>query len=296
MRPAVSPESSTRSSFSRIAHGDTAPSISTGTATSASTPNSEPAKPPIETLSNASTDSDSSGCATNGTTREQDRRDEHEQAQPLHVRVAVGQPAAEPVADRQRDEHDADRVRPHDRRVAEVRGDQPRDGDLRPEGRDADDEDEQPERRPAAIPHAASSMARRRFPTGRGASVRRHGHRRPRPSRPHPPLAPVHPAARLGAGGAGDDRARRGHAAVRHRRQRVHRRRLVAVVHRPRPRPPGDRRRGARAARPGRALDDARPLAPGRGASSPRGWWRSRRPGWSACSTPTTARPPPRSR
>ena len=67
IRPAVSPESSTRSSLSRIAHGETAPSISTGTATSASTPNSEPAKPPIETLSNASTESDSSGCARNGT-------------------------------------------------------------------------------------------------------------------------------------------------------------------------------------------------------------------------------------
>ena len=48
IRPAVSPESSRRSSLSRIAHGDTAPSISTGTATSASVPNSEPAKAPIE--------------------------------------------------------------------------------------------------------------------------------------------------------------------------------------------------------------------------------------------------------
>ena len=68
MRPAVSPESSTRSSLSRIAHGETAPSMSTGTATSASTPNSEPAKPPTETLSNASTESDRSGWATIGTT------------------------------------------------------------------------------------------------------------------------------------------------------------------------------------------------------------------------------------
>ena len=48
MRPAVSPESSMARSFSRIAHGDTAPSISTGTATSASTPNSEPANAPTE--------------------------------------------------------------------------------------------------------------------------------------------------------------------------------------------------------------------------------------------------------
>jgi hypothetical protein len=34
MRPAVWPESSTACIFSRIAHGDTVPSISTGTATS----------------------------------------------------------------------------------------------------------------------------------------------------------------------------------------------------------------------------------------------------------------------
>ena len=58
-----------------------------------------------------------------------------------------------------------------------------------------------------------------------------------------------------------------GLAAVRHRRQRLHRRRVVAVVHRPRPRPSRDRRRGARAARPRGALDDARPLAPRRGAA-----------------------------
>ena len=67
-RPAVSPESSTLCIFSRIAHGDTAPSISTGIDTSASTPRSEPAKPPIDTSSNASTDSESSGWAMIGTT------------------------------------------------------------------------------------------------------------------------------------------------------------------------------------------------------------------------------------
>ena len=48
MRPAVCPESSTACSFRRIAHGDTVPIISTGTATSTSTPNSEPAKAPTE--------------------------------------------------------------------------------------------------------------------------------------------------------------------------------------------------------------------------------------------------------
>ena len=45
----------------------------------------------------------------------------------------------------------------------------------------------------------------------------------------------------------------------------LHRRRLLALVQRPRPPPPGDRRGGARAARQGRPLDHARPLPPRRG-------------------------------
>ena len=61
----------------------------------------------------------------------------------------------------------------------------------------------------------------------------------------------------------------RGHDAVRHRRQRLHRRHLVAVVQRPRPRPPAHRRRGRGAARPRRAHDDARPLAPAARSSWP---------------------------
>ena len=67
MRPAVWPESSMLSSFRRIAHGDTAPSISTGMATSASTPSSEPKPAPSETSSNASTLMLRNGCATIGT-------------------------------------------------------------------------------------------------------------------------------------------------------------------------------------------------------------------------------------
>ena len=90
---------------------------------------------------------------------EQDRRRQDEHAEALKVRMPVRHPPAEPVADRQRDEHHADRVRPHDRGIAEERGDQAGGGDLRPERRDADDEDEQPERRPAVAPHAPTSMA-----------------------------------------------------------------------------------------------------------------------------------------
>ena len=89
--------------------------------------------------------------------REQHRRGQHQPAQARQVRVPVGEPAAEPVADRQRHEHDRDRVRPHDRRVAEERRDQPGDRDLRAERRDADDEDEQLERRPGS--HGRPSMA-----------------------------------------------------------------------------------------------------------------------------------------
>ena len=61
---------------------------------------------------------------------EQHRRGEHEHAEAVHVGVPVGEPPAEPVADRERDEHDRDRVRPDDRRVAEERRDQPRGRDL----------------------------------------------------------------------------------------------------------------------------------------------------------------------
>ena len=55
--------------------------------------------------------------------------------------------------------------------------------------------------------------------------------------------------------------ARRGQLPDRRARPALPRRRLVAVVQRPRPPPPDHRRRGARAARPRRALDDARPDA-----------------------------------
>src|SRR3954470_6424241 len=67
IRPAISPESSAACILSRIAHGETEPSISTGTATSTSTPNSEPANVPTEYWSKASTLSDRNGPATNGT-------------------------------------------------------------------------------------------------------------------------------------------------------------------------------------------------------------------------------------
>ncbi len=79
--------------------------------------------------------------------RQQDRAEQHQPAQAAQRRVAVGHPAAEPVADRQRHQHDGDRVRPHDRRRAEERRHQPRRRDLRAERRGAPNEHEQLERR-----------------------------------------------------------------------------------------------------------------------------------------------------
>ncbi len=73
---------------------------------------------------------------------DQHRGGEDEQAEAAHVRVAIGVAAAEPVADREGDEDDADRVRPDDRRGAEVGRQQARGGDLGAEAGGADDEDE----------------------------------------------------------------------------------------------------------------------------------------------------------
>ena len=56
----------------------------------------------------------------------------------------------------------------------------------------------------------------------------------------------------------------------RRRRPALPRRRLVALVQRPRPSPPGDRQGDPRPARPRRPLDDARPHATSPAPSSPR--------------------------
>jgi hypothetical protein len=66
-RPATVPASSTLDTASRMAYGDTAPSSRTGTATSPSTPISEPTNAPADTESSASTATCSSGSAANGT-------------------------------------------------------------------------------------------------------------------------------------------------------------------------------------------------------------------------------------
>ncbi len=109
---------------------------------------------------------------------EQQRRDQDHEAEAADVGAAVGQPAPEPVADRERHEHHADRVRPDDRRGAEERCHQPRRGDLGPEAGRADDEDERVEeavaharpasRRGSARAGARPGPRRRRAPPGSG--------------------------------------------------------------------------------------------------------------------------------
>ena len=99
------------------------------------------------------------------------------------------------------------------------------------------------------------------------------------PARPRLPLAPVHPAAGMGRLRAADDRGRRGVRADRRGRPALPRRRLIALVQRPRPSPSADRPGGARSARPGRPFDDARPLPPRRrGARGAAGGARAARP------------------
>ncbi len=82
--------------------------------------------------------------------RQEPRRRQREQAQAAHGGVAVGQPAAEPVADRERHEDDPDRVRPDDRRSAEIRGEQAYSGNLGAERARPHHEDEEGQRRHCA--------------------------------------------------------------------------------------------------------------------------------------------------
>ena len=70
------------------------------------------------------------------------RRRDHQPAEDARVRPAVGEPPAQPVAERERGQDEADHVRPDDRRVAEVRSQQPRSGDFGRERSDPGHEDE----------------------------------------------------------------------------------------------------------------------------------------------------------
>ena len=104
--------------------------------------------------------------------REQHRRGAGPSCRARDRRVAVGEAAAEPVADRERDEDDADRVRPDDRRGAEERRHQPRDRDLGPERAGADDEDQHVEVSGSCSSAAAQPRTHRSVPRSARAGAR----------------------------------------------------------------------------------------------------------------------------
>ena len=160
-RPATTPDSSTAASFSRVAHGETAPSSSSGTATSTSVPNSEAVNAPTLMFSNALTESVRNGCEMNGHDRQQHAPAQHQRRQRAPLRPPVGEPPAEPVADRQRQQHDRDRVRPDHRRGTEERRHQALGGDLRAQRAHADREDECLQRQRAALAPGSTSAPSR---------------------------------------------------------------------------------------------------------------------------------------
>ena len=84
------------------------------------------------------------GCE--GNHGDAERRGEHDEAEEPRLRPPVREASAEPVAESERPEDDPDQVRPHDRRRAEVRREEPRRGDLRRERADPGTEDERAER------------------------------------------------------------------------------------------------------------------------------------------------------
>ena len=85
----------------------------------------------------------STGIADQRDERHERRAGQRGAREVAHVRVAVGEPAAEPVAAGERHQHDADRVRPHHGRGAERGRDEPLGGDLRAERGDAGGEDDE---------------------------------------------------------------------------------------------------------------------------------------------------------
>jgi hypothetical protein len=79
---------------------------------------------------------------------QRDGGDQYEQAEPLQVRAAIGEAAAQPISDGEGGEHGGDRVGPDDRRRSEVRRYEARRGDLHSQARASDHEDDQRERAP----------------------------------------------------------------------------------------------------------------------------------------------------
>ena len=142
-RPATRPASCTPVAARRMANGVTMPSSTTGGANSAR----DAAKEPDDGAGRERVDARDGEVEEAAARRRGSRPPSAAAASTIAARsvrrrAAVGEAAAQPVAQRERGEDQADDVRPHDRRRAVVRRQQARGADLRRHGADAGEEDE----------------------------------------------------------------------------------------------------------------------------------------------------------
>ena len=128
------------------------PSRTTGGAQRSSTARKLPMTAPAEASSSPSTVRSRNGSATNGIAATHTAAASTIEPRSVGSGLRSARSSAEPVAERKRREDDPDQVRPHDRRGAEVRGEQAGRGDLGRERTDAGAEDERPEREAARPP------------------------------------------------------------------------------------------------------------------------------------------------
>ena len=113
MRPATRPASATPVAASLTANGVTMPSSTTGGANSASAAANEPSTAPVETVSMPAHREVEERPRHEGHRGDERRRGDDDRRQKRRGRAPVGEPAAEPVAQRQRREDQADDVGPH---------------------------------------------------------------------------------------------------------------------------------------------------------------------------------------
>src|ERR671918_870166 len=230
----------------------------TGTATSTSTPSSEPMNAPAEIESSASTPRSSSGSAANGISASRPAAVSASRQSP---RMWGWRSARRPPSQYPTDSATSTIPIVFAHTIVEA----PKYGASRRTAAISAPSEPVPTTKTR---RGKGGIVPRRLATGRcrtsgrAGSFAVHGSRR---RRPRPSLAPVHPAEGVGRRGAADRGQRRGDGPDRHPRAALHRRRVVALVQRARSPPPPDRRRRARAARKRRALDDAGPHAPARG-------------------------------
>ena len=180
-------------SASRIANGETIPSNVTGTAKRRSAPKNDPTAAPTSTESSASRPTIQHRPGDERRQRDEYGGDPDDEPQDARLRAAVGELPAQPVAEREVDQDQADDVRPDDRGRAEVGREQTRRRDLGREGGGAGDEHDDGE--PA---HGHEGGLGHRSSLRTGAGTPRHSRRRarrrrtrgsPRRARPRAPAA-----------------------------------------------------------------------------------------------------------